>query len=113
VKYQILAATAAAFLYLTGVGETRPVTHKPEPKIVKQESGGSPERVMLTIRNPLARAVWVYIECPNVFTEEPVGIEGRRTVKVNLACPSDPGAEPCVVNHWTIQDAHDPKPWLP
>lgn len=84
----------------------------PAPKILKQRSGGMPDRVLITVRNPLSRPVWVYLECPNSLTETPVGIPGRTTADVNLACGIEPGGI-CLLNHWRLQDGHEPPQWTP
>lgn len=81
------------------------------PTIVGERAGGA-DRVLLTVKNPLDRAVWVYIECPNSLTETPVGIPGRTTADVNLYCAIEPGGA-CLVNHWRYQDGHSPERWRP
>jgi hypothetical protein len=81
------------------------------PQVLAQEAGGQ-DRLLLTIRNPLPYAIWVYLECPSTLTQEPVGFPGHTTAKVNLVCPVPPGGR-CVVNHWERQTSHSPRPWSP
>jgi hypothetical protein len=82
------------------------------PRILKQRDGGMPDRVLITVRNPLPHPVWVYLECPNSLTETPVGIPGRTTADVNLACGIEPGGI-CLLNHWLLQNGHEPPQWTP
>lgn len=71
-----------------------------------------PDRVMLTIRNPLPKDVWVYIECPNVLTVEPIGVDAHRTSKINLLCPGGPGGG-CLIHHWAYRGRGAPERWEP
>lgn len=121
-KY-VAVVLAAALVCAAHVGEARPKTHpakpkvakaEPGPTIVKQEPGGAPDRVILTVRNPTGRALWVYIECPKVLTQEPIGIDARGTTRINLLCPDGgPGEERCRVHHWEPQDGRSPRRWEP
>ena len=66
----------------------------------------------IKIRNPLDRAVWVYIECESRLTSNPIGIPGRKTDEVVF--PDIPPGEGCLINHWGVQVAgKSPPEWRP
>jgi hypothetical protein len=81
------------------------------PRVVAQADGG-PGRTMLTVLNPARVAVWVYVECPDALTIEPIGIPGHRAAKVNISCPIGLGGR-CLIHHWRVQNGHSPESWQP
>lgn len=66
----------------------------------------------ILMRNPLPRAVWVYVECEQHLTVNPVGVAGRHTSEIVL--PGIGEDEHCLLNHWNYQvNGQSPAPWSP
>jgi hypothetical protein len=55
-----------------------------ETKMVTHELESPTWERWITIKNPLDRAVWVFIECEHHLTVNPVGLAGRHTTTVTL-----------------------------
>jgi hypothetical protein len=75
------------------------------PHITSQHKGEMGYRI-LYIHNPLDKAVWVWVECQNVMSTQPIGLPARRFSEVNLKS-NDPDVavddNTCYINHWQVQ----------
>jgi len=69
-----------------------------ETKMVMHERESPTWERSITIKNPLDRAVWVYIECERNLTVNPIGLAGRHTTTITL--PDVPPQDQCLLNHW-------------
>jgi len=100
-----------AALLLTATAQAK----RPAPKveIITQElvSGG----IRLTVENTTGKDVWVFVECPNVLTTDPIRISKKRISKVLMRANGEDVdiQKPCIVNHYRIQNGHSPEHWTP
>lgn len=67
-------------------------------EMVKHEAASPTWERWITIKNPLNRAVWVFIECEHHLTVNPIGLPGRR--KSTITLPDIPPQDGCLLHHW-------------
>lgn len=113
-RVSFLAGAVAMFLLACGVVcvNTRAAQAADFPHIESQRSTPAGTR-MLTISNPVRKPLWLYIECENVLTIHPIGVDGRRVVKVEMKDPSGPITTDCYLHAWLVQGGGSPEPWNP
>jgi hypothetical protein len=93
------------------VRETEPYIVKQVTDMVTHQYASPTWERHIWIRNPFRHPVWVYLECPEHLTVNPIGLPDRKTSEVVL--PDIPPQEMCIVHHWYLQDGRPPKPWSP
>ena len=87
------------------------ITKQSTDMVMHQYASPTWERHIWT-RNPLDYAVWVYIECEEHLTVNPIGLAGRHTSEIVL--PFIAPEEKCLLHHWYKQEGtKTPKPWSP
>jgi hypothetical protein len=111
----VKALLALALIFgLGGVIHTRVAPHivTQRTDTVSDDMGSLIWERYIDIRNPLDRAVWVYLECDVHLTVNPVSVSARHTSEITLdnVAPK----EQCEINHWAIQvPGKSPEPWRP
>jgi len=93
------------------VRETEPyITHQSTDMVTHRDASPTWER-HIWIRNPFRAAVWVYIECVEHLTINPIGI-GKLHIS-EVVIPDIAPDESCLLHHWYLQDGKSPKQWSP
>ncbi len=88
------------------------IVHQVSTMVMRQYESPQWER-SIQIKNPRARAVWVYIECESRLTVNPIGLAGKNHT-TTIVLPDVPPGEGCVIHHWYEQrGTQSPKPWSP
>lgn len=107
----VLGLTAAA-----GVSARQPAK---APTIVSQKTdfvyddlGQLIDERYIDIKNPLDKAVWVWLECESHLTTNAIGVAGRHTSEYTF--DGIPSKEKCWINHWVVQaPGRSPPQWEP
>jgi len=86
------------------------IEHQVSVMVMHSDASPTWER-RIKIRNPLSKAVWVYIECESRLTSNPIGVRSGRADTFTF--PDIPPGEGCLIHHWRAQDGKSPPPWRP
>ena len=108
----VLAISTAALVADSYARARAPFIEKQVAGTVYDDMGQLIDERYIDIRNPLDKAVWVYVECEGHLTVNPVGIAGRHTSEITLDYVAQ--KEQCSINHWYVQvPGKSPEPWRP
>lgn len=93
-----------AFLWFAPASEVRDISKEPHITSQKSTKDGGRE---IWVHNPLNQAVWLYFECENIISLEPVGVPARLISEIHLKSnESDTVVKDntCYISKWQIQE---------
>lgn len=75
------------------------------PSITKQ-SRTQDGHALITVYNPLPKPAWVWFECRNALSKDPIGVLSKHSVTIDLQASEPISPEPCLIWHWQVQEGH-------